>query len=83
MNLPWPFKKKRTEIDRLICTLDSMVFVLLNNRNETIRKTVGRLYISIPRETKNGRLGDIEMKMLLLQEHVQSAPEDRATPPRL
>jgi hypothetical protein len=74
MNLPWPFKKKRTDIDKLICTLDSMVFVLLNSRNQTIHKTVGKLYISIPRETKNGRLGKIEMKMLLLQEHVQREP---------
>ena len=78
-----PFRKKRSDTDRLVCTLDSMVFVLLHSRKSLDRWLVHKMYVDIPRETRNGRLESIEMKMALLHERVSQDLEARSQELRL
>lgn len=77
------FRKKRSDTDRLVCTLDSMVFVLLHTNSNLNRWLVQQMYASIPREAVNGRLESIEMKMALLHERVSQELEERSQELRL
>ena len=65
----WPWKR-RSEVDRIASILDSMTFILLHTENATIRAAVGVLYGMIPREAKNGRLQDLELRISMLHRMV-------------
>lgn len=65
----WPWNR-RNEIDRLTSILDSMVFILLHTENETCRQVVRVMYGTIPKEAKNGRLHQLELKISILHRKV-------------
>lgn len=60
----------RTESDKLISILESMVFVLLHSESGYIRRLVARNYRSIERAAKNDGLNAMESQMKQMHHEV-------------
>jgi len=65
-----PPPAKRTDSDKLISILESMVFNLLHSESGYVRRTVARDYRSIERASKNGGLDSMENSMKTMHQEI-------------
>lgn len=76
-------KPIRTESDKLISILESMVFVLLHSESNFTRRMVASKYRSIEREAKNDGLTKLEGYMKAMHEDVAKWHERKDKTPDL